>query len=1233
MNKLYPPIIEGVLPAFYLNYDSNGQILKGGSLTIPFAMNNAVSESQVKGFSLRIRTASSGSYILPPIYSNVYNLSKGEVTFDLTAKQASFLNEGQYYKIQIAYCGKQVVDEAGNVSGTDIGYYSTVGVAKCTSKPIVTIKGLEVENINAFNNELFGLYDLSLCKDKTEKVYSYEFKVYDENDEVFFTSGEKLHQAYYDTDYTSSIDRIIINDFASTDVIYSIEYNVTTLNGLYLSSPKYRISSQYLVSSNSTIQILPEADEEHGTITVHFYGDTDPARSYYYILNDELLQTTELDENDNPVKDGSGKTMWDVTTENLALQVGNNKLSFLRLNSLYKYYLYNEQKFLYTFLKNNPYDLTPINGKYYQKEDIEGLENISEEYLLTLNCYEKIIPGKDLIKSYTYEYVEKTFVDLRGATIIGTTENEKKYYGSYLLSRASDEDNYTTWFNIARFRLDDQVPSDFFIRDITIEHGRKYKYALQQYNIWGLYSARMVSEIFEASFEDAFLYDGERHLRIRYNPTVDSFKTTILEQKTDTIGGKFPFITRNGATYYKEFPLGGLLAQEIDEQHQFVDPNYGEAHRHASQVPKVWDKEKQKWIYPADQPDNFLWNSHDFSDTTIALERNFKLKVLEWLNDGKPKLFKSPYEGNYIIRLMNVSLTPVKELGRMLHSFSSQAYEIAECTYENLVAYGFIKTSMPSDFVGLWRSYDLQDPSLIDSKGDILIALDAGIQNFTIQDMMPGDIIYLTFSDEPEELPIMIGITGSYTYEGISKNLVKIRIPQSTDHKMIGIINVFYEGMRITDFDSIIKMQLKTIISQQYIGTSPWMQQLKLINWDDKNNYGQYWRLLSGSQYEELQNYNFRTFLESTVESTGHANYIPSENFNRLAHSFDPGELLDRINLSINQGSKYKTEIMNMERLRFRERPLIPVFTESLHSSNFYTPGEYSSLLEERIDPEWTQSEDDDVDRFLCSTSPTGIPHPIEQLIEFEMLDPFCIFQVFERKNTNDTWVPIHGPGDTSYYDPFYRTWMWEDYDPTVKMDYEWVQVACLDKFDSIENALIEDSSLEKIGDELNLKIDSDEYKEINDSPLLLPLLNDQDYLMLTPAARYLYRENIINQDNKRKKENNEYINKAINENEMYDYELHISHHDNINRITYYYYEINGVSQLINNNKFDFYEKINDMYFATGENDISHNKVYWVKKYNIQLNLTVEKMVEYNDTQLMNSYHIGNGVIAELTFQ
>ena len=57
-----------------------------------------------------------------------------------------------------------------------------------------------------------------------------------------------------------------------------------------------------------------------------------------------------------------------------------------------------------------------------------------------------------------------------------------------------------------------------------------------------------------------YLYDGDKMLKLRYNPEISSFKTTILEQKTDTLGSKYPFIRRNGNMYYRSFPITGTIA-------------------------------------------------------------------------------------------------------------------------------------------------------------------------------------------------------------------------------------------------------------------------------------------------------------------------------------------------------------------------------------------------------------------------------------------------------------------------------------------------------------------------------------------------------------------------------------------------------------------------------------------------------------------------------------------------
>jgi hypothetical protein len=145
-----------------------------------------------------------------------------------------------------------------------------------------------------------------------------------------------------------------------------------------------------------------------------------------------------------------------------------------------------------------------------------------------------------------------------------------------------------------------------------------------------------------------FICDENRQLKIAFNPKISSMKNNVLESKQDTIGGKYPYIFRNGDVLYKEFSLSGLLSYLEDPDNEFkID--FGEY------------KEL---------------NTTNLTDENITKERIFKLEVLEWLNNGKAKLLKTATEGNYLVRLINVSMSPNDTLGRMLHSFSATAIEI-----------------------------------------------------------------------------------------------------------------------------------------------------------------------------------------------------------------------------------------------------------------------------------------------------------------------------------------------------------------------------------------------------------------------------------------------------------------------------------------------------------------------------------------------------------------------------
>lgn len=255
--------------------------------------------------------------------------------------------------------------------------------------------------------------------------------------------------------------------------------------------------------------------------------------------------------------------------------------------------------------------------------------------------------------------------------------NKVRVSGSFVLLRSSNEDNYESWYELTRFQLSqwDATTIKDICKDYTVQQGFEYKYAIQAYNSFGLYSDRMMAKPVICDFEDAFLYDGERQLKIRFNPKVSSFKSTILETKTDTIGGKYPFIFRNGNVGYKEFQISGLLSILGDENDEFM-----------TGLPRELVERKMSPAAAGYVPGMDSW----LTSENYRRERQFKMEVLAWLTNGKPKLFRSPAEGNFIIRLMNTSLTPNDTLGRMLHTFNTTAYEIAEYSFENLQKYGFM---------------------------------------------------------------------------------------------------------------------------------------------------------------------------------------------------------------------------------------------------------------------------------------------------------------------------------------------------------------------------------------------------------------------------------------------------------------------------------------------------------------------------------------------------------------
>ena len=649
MAKLFPPIIEGSIPAFYTE---NGTSI----LTVPFSMNRAVSPAQVSNIIMKIKTVQNNTYIqdIEAVEIQVRNIPY-YAKFDLS-NIINKLKVGQFYKVQIAYMDKN----------NEVGYYSTVGVVKYTTKPTVSIYNLQSGGIlNTHLYDYMGEYSQE-NGDTTEIVNTYQFQVWNSDNELIADSGQILHNSTTDENEYYSCDNWLLSQDLMPNKRYFIQYTITTNNGLIVKTPRYRIMQKTSIHPELEASLNVELNFENGYIDVNLIG----------------------------TKDKYG-------TE------------------------------------------TPVTG-------------------------------------------------------------------AFLLSRASQDTNYTIWEEMHRFKFQAQNPTRWLFRDFTIEQGKTYQYSIQQYNDNGLYSNRMLSNKIYADFEHAFLYDGEKQLKIKYNPKVSSFKPTVMETKIDTIGSKYPFIFRNGRVYYREFPISGLISYFSDEDNLFID------------------KEELQLV----EKTTFLTGKN------IKSERAFKMKVLEWLTNGEPKVFRSPGEGNFIVRLMNCSLSPSDPTGRMLHTFNCTAYEIADFNYKELNNYGFISLADPNVEILHWATIDL-------ARADYKSLIDRVATTAKFEGVLPGTILEITLTSG-KQLEIQIGTTGSY-YADFGIGISNINIKNGS--YLSGQMTYSYYTTTSNIFNTITNISVNEIPVRQFIGAHDVIEEIICV----KDNKGEW---VPNSKIDLIKFYN-----------------------------------------------------------------------------------------------------------------------------------------------------------------------------------------------------------------------------------------------------------------------------------------------------------------------------------------------------------------------------------------
>lgn len=237
-----------------------------------------------------------------------------------------------------------------------------------------------------------------------------------------------------------------------------------------------------------------------------------------------------------------------------------------------------------------------------------------------------------------------------------------------------------------------------------------------------------------------FLTTRQHQLRLQGGVNVSAFKRNTQDAFQNTIGSPYPFYSRNAATNYRTFTLTGVVSLAFDPTATFLrnDTNnglwwdndngsklvilnrdlYGESqfslsrqrsHELASEqferIDQLGTGSERDVFGPLSIYDEYFFRNtkintgESFTDENIYMERKFREFVMEWLSNGKPKLFRSETEGNMIVMITGASFTPQERTNRMIYSFSATVTEIAEYNLENLLLYDLLPVEIKSTII------------------------------------------------------------------------------------------------------------------------------------------------------------------------------------------------------------------------------------------------------------------------------------------------------------------------------------------------------------------------------------------------------------------------------------------------------------------------------------------------------------------------------------------------------
>lgn len=709
---MLPPVIPDFIPPF-----------TGTDFQIPITMYNSYNQDSLKNFG--INTVQISIISQKNDITNSYNdLKSGDEIFrdknnpniyilKLKTSYSNFsMNENEFYKLQIRFSSQTKTEIMNSgINNQCFTEWSSICLIKKIIEPSLEIcfGSIKLQK-NSTTIVPHSFLTLSGVLDShIETLKSYQIIIKDITDSV----STKLK-----TDWLTPKSRNIFSYIFNKRVLepnkkYKIYINYSTLSGYTnLTQHYFYINTITGIVDNISFYFQTHPSEDTGDIKIRIFGEQSLKQNFliqrsssennfstWENLSIIQFDGTILDGSLQPVKIYNSKKLdiENLVTTSLQqpLQLKMYEWSDKTIKSgiFYKYAVAPIYKLVNPITKSRSSieqaisDDILITGNYQQNK--QAYTCIFEDMFLTGNGGQNLrIKYNPTVSNFKYN-IQESVQNTLGSIYPYITRNGKQKYRSFsigglitLFMDINDRWNVPSYFDDSKIKInnDSTTNNNIIIEPIIITIPN------QQY--------QKLSTVFLGQN----INNTEQLLT--YLPGPEELLNRYSNQELQVISAQNLFENKDIQTELKHIATQqqyNKLKQQVYSQ----DYNDRKAAREVLYkiYIKIANKYNQTYIGEFAIPEdlfsdiqieartqyNQAKNINKFND--IIYEREFRQAVYKFLYNSTPKLFRSSTEGNILIKLTNLSFTPMNELGRQLYSFSAQAIEIDECSITNFNKY------------------------------------------------------------------------------------------------------------------------------------------------------------------------------------------------------------------------------------------------------------------------------------------------------------------------------------------------------------------------------------------------------------------------------------------------------------------------------------------------------------------------------------------------------------------